>query len=293
MKGKVSGRVARVERKDDVTVLTLVGEDRAGREPHITQVRFPGRSAQQVADVTEGDAVLCEAELVYRQWKTATGEARAENTAQGLTCYHLEGGNVTHTGGYLALRHALCQYDLLAYVVRVEQPYTPGLHGGMRVRVWTKDTRGERHYYSVTFRGEMAEAVRGAQSGMILHLTVTARKVRRAGGGWADQVDALTANLCRSRVATTRTRTDDDTAPVTAPLPAAPSAAPAPVTGAPRPPAPVIVPMPIPTMPSPAPSGAPRPQVANITFTPAPLSAEDLQDLMPDTDAWADDVMEA
>lgn len=276
MKGKVSGRVARVERKDEVTVLTLVGEDRPGREPHITQVRFPGRSAQQVAGVTEGDAVLCEAELVYRQWKSPDGEARAENTAVGLTCYHLEGGSVARCGGYLALRHALCQYDLLAYVVRVEQPYTPGLQGGMRVRVWTKDTRGERHYYTVTFRGETAEAVRGAQSGMVLHLTVTARKVRRAGGGWADQVDALTANLCRSRLAA-RTTTDP------AVNAAAPDAAPVPAT----------TPLPLPRAPMPVPTGAPRPHTGNIAFTPAPLSAEELADLMPDTTDWTDQVREA
>lgn len=257
MKGKVSGRVARVERQENVSVLTLIGE--VNGEACITQVRFPGRSAAQVADVREGDAVLCEAELRYRQWRTANGEPRAETAAVGLTCYVVEGGDVVSVGGYLALRGAMNSFDLLAYVVKSEARVVTGGCAHARIRVWVKDARGERHYYSVDFRGAQADAVRSAASGMILHLNVTAHKVPRGTAGWTDQVRANRAALCRSRVHAQATATDPGdqaaTAPdsVHAPLPGAPR------PGAPRPGTPVPNAQ-VPGAPRPAPRvGAPRP----------------------------------
>lgn len=275
MKGKVSGRVARIERQEDVTILTLVGEHQSGRPPHITTVRFPGRSAEQVRDTRVGDGVICDAKLIYRQWRTATGEARAENTTVGLTCYPLAAGLIAESHGYLALKHAVCQYDLLAYVVRVETPYhTSGPDRVMRVRTWCKDDQGERHYYTVEFRGAQADTARAATAGAILHLTVTARKFKRANGGWGDQVDALSTHVCQSRVHRDDVR-----------LPERPQTVP--ITPAARG---VTLPVPAPTAPQPA-AGRPTAPTAprpNITFTSAALAADDLADLMP-----ALEVMEA
>ncbi|MFC6663860.1 hypothetical protein [Deinococcus multiflagellatus] len=68
-----------------------------------------------------------------------------------------------------------------------------------RVRVWTKDDQGERHFYSVTFTGSRAGAARTAQPGMIMHLNVTARKVKLERH-WTDLVEARHVHLCMSRV---------------------------------------------------------------------------------------------
>lgn len=287
MHGKVSGRVARIERKDDVTILTLVGEHQSGRPPHITNVRFPGRSAEQVRETRIGDGVICDAKLIYRQWRSANGEARAENTTVGLTCYSLAAGLIVESQGYLALKHAVCQYDLLAYVVRVESAHQgSGASSAMRVRVWCKDDQGERHYYTVDFRGAQADAARAATPGAILHLTVTARKFKRANGGWGDQVDALSTHVCQSRVRREEARpveSDFRTAPVATPAPAAT------VPAAPMPRS-VTLPSPMPGTPRPvtgAPT-APRAPRPNIAFTPAALTADDLADLMPSAE-----VMEA
>lgn len=284
MHGKVSGRVARIERKDDVTILTLVGEHQSGRPPHITNVRFPGRSAEQVRETRIGDGVICDAKFIYRQWRSANGEARAENTTVGLTCYPLAAGLIAETHGYLALKNAVCQYDLLAYVVRVETPHhMSGASSHMRVRVWCKDDQGERHYYTVDFRGAQADAARVATPGAILHLTVTARKFKRTNGGWGDQVDALNTHVCQSRVHREEARPSE-------PAPhSVPRATPAPVAAIPTAPTPRSVPLPTP-VPAPVPAAtrpaagaptAPRVPRPNITFTPAALAADDLADLMP------------
>jgi len=210
-----------VEDRAGIRTLVLIGERTPGEHPHISRLRFPGESSARVADIKEGDLVQCEATLTYRTWVAPDGNNHSEVTPVGLTCFRLyaQPDSIVDTHDYLALRGALCEYEMRANVVKMNLPLT-GIGDKRRceVRVSTTDKQGNKHYFNITCWREHADTAHHARPGDVMLVRVFARK-RKVNDTWRDSIEATNIQLSPGRYA--------KTAPVQAaiPVPSAPARA--------------------------------------------------------------------